>query len=110
MEKLLFLATENSMMESVKRGKDRQQLHEIIRVHSHAAAARVKLEGGQNDLIDRIAEDERIPLSREEILAQLDPALYIGRSVSQVEEFIEQEAKPVLEKYFRGPVEAELTV
>ena len=110
MEKLPFMATENIMMESVKRGKDRQQLHEIIRVHSHAAAARVKLEGGQNDLIDRIAEDERIPLSREEILAQLDPALYIGRSVSQVEEFIEQEAKPVLEKYFRGPVEAELTV
>lgn len=48
------MATENVMMESVKRGGDRQELHEIIRVHSHAAAARVKLEGGQNDLIDRL--------------------------------------------------------
>ena len=55
MEKLPFMATENIMMESVKRGGNRQELHELLRVHSHAAAAKVKLEGGQNDLIDRIA-------------------------------------------------------
>lgn len=99
MEKLPFMATENIMMESVKRGGDRQELHEIIRVHSHAAAAKVKLEGGQNDLIDRIAADEKIPLTKEEIVAQLDPAKYVGRSVSQVEEFLADVVNPILAKY-----------
>ena len=99
MEKLPFMATENIMMESVKRGGDRQALHEIIRVHSHAAAAKVKLEGGQNDLIDRIAADENIPLTKEEIVAQLDPSQYIGRSVSQVEDFLREVVAPMLEKY-----------
>ena len=99
MEKLPFMATENIMMESVKRGGDRQMLHEIIRVHSHAAAAKVKLEGGQNDLIDRIAADENIPLTKDEIVAQLDPAKYVGRSVSQVEEFLADVVEPVLAKY-----------
>lgn len=110
MEKLPFMATENIMMESVKRGGDRQELHEIIRVYSHEAAAKVKLEGGRNDLIDRIAADERIPLTREEILAELDPKKYIGRCVSQVEEFIAGTVKPVLEKYYNGPVASELKV
>ena len=73
MEKLPFMATENIMMESVKRGGNRQELHEALRVHSHAAAARVKLEGGQNDLIDRIAADPMFPLTKAEILEQLDP-------------------------------------
>ena len=99
MEKLPFMATENIMMESVKRGGDRQMLHEIIRVHSHAAAAKVKLECGQNDLIDRIAEDENIPLTKEEILTQLDPAKYVGRSVSQVEEFLNTVVRPVLDEF-----------
>ncbi len=75
MEKLPFMATENIMMESVKRGGNRQELHERLRVHSHAAAAKVKLEGGANDLIDRIAADDAFPLTREEIEAELDPAL-----------------------------------
>lgn len=110
MEKLPFMATENIMMESVKRGGDRQELHEIIRVHSHAAAAKVKLEGGQNDLIDRIAEDERIPLTKEEILSQLDPKKYIGRSVSQVEEFIREVSAPVIERYHSAELEGELKV
>ena len=73
MEKLPFMATENILMESVKRGGDRQELHEALRVHSHAAAARVKLEGGQNDLLDRIAADPLFPLSREELEEMLDP-------------------------------------
>ena len=110
MEKLPFMATENIMMESVKRGGDRQELHEIIRVHSHAAAAKVKLEGGQNDLIDRIAEDEHIPLTKEEILSQLDPKKYIGRSVSQVEEFIREVSAPVIERYHSAELEGELKV
>ncbi len=109
-EYLPFIATENLMMEGVKHGGNRQELHEIIRVHSHAAAAKVKLEGGQNDLIDRIAEDERIPLTKEEILSQLDPKKYIGRSVSQVEEFIREVSAPVIERYHSAELEGELKV
>ena len=110
MEKLPFMATENIMMESVKRGGDRQELHEIIRVYSHEAARRVKLDGGENDLIDRIAADERIPLSKEEILSELDPAKYIGRCPSQVDEFISKVIEPILKKYHHGEVKAELSV
>ena len=110
MDKLPFMATENVMMESVKRGGDRQELHEIIRVHSHAAAARVKLEGGQNDLIDRLAADERIPLSKEEILAQMDPAAYTGRSASQTAHFLATVVQPVLQRYYAGDVAAALTL
>ena len=97
-------------MESVKRGGDRQKLHEIIRVHSHAAAAKVKLEGKANDLIDRIASDENIPLTKEEILAELDPMKYIGRSESQVEEFLEKTVRPLLDKYYDGEVVATLNI
>ena len=110
MEKLPFMATENIMMESVKRGGNRQELHEALRVHSHAAARRVKLEGGANDVIDRIAADPLFPLSREEIVSQLDPALYIGRSVSQVEEFLRGVAQPILDRYSGGEIHAELRV
>ena len=110
MEKLPFMATENIMMESVKRGGNRQELHEALRVHSHAAARRVKLEGGANDLIDRIAADPIFPLSREEIVSQLNPALYIGRSVSQVEEFLRGVARPILDRYNGGEIHAELSV
>ena len=110
MEKLPFMATENIMMESVKRGGNRQELHEALRVHSHAAARLVKLEGGANDLIDRIAADPLFPLSREEIVSQLDPALYIGRSVSQVEEFLRGVAQPILDRCSGGEIHAELRV
>ncbi len=110
MEKLPFMATENIMMESVKRGGNRQELHERLRIHSHAAAAGVKLEGGENDLIQRIAEDEAFPLTLEEIQAQLDPKLYIGRSASQVEEFLREVAEPVIAKWHSGEMEGELKV
>ncbi len=110
MEKLPFMATENIMMESVKRGGDRQELHEIIRVYSHEAAAGVKLRGEANNLIDRIAADERIPLTKEEILKELDPSKYIGRSASQTEEFVETVVNPILEKHYTEPVKAVLNV
>ena len=100
MEKLPFMATENIMMESVKRGGNRQDLHEQLRVHSHAAAAKVKLEGGANDLIQRIADDPAFPMTLAEIQAELDPAKYIGRSISQVEEFLAEVVKPILAKYY----------
>ena len=102
MEKLPFMATENIMMESVKRGGDRQELHEIIRVYSHQAAAAVKLEGKPNNLIDLIAADERIPLTKEEIISQLDPKKYIGRCPSQVDDFLREVAYPIIEKYCSG--------
>lgn len=110
MEKLPFMATENIMMKSVKKGGNRQKLHEQLRVHSHAAAAKVKLEGGVNDLIERIENDPAFPLSRQEIESELDPTLYIGRSVSQTEEFIENYAKPVIDRLFDGESSVELRV
>ena len=110
MEKLPFMATENIMMESVKRGGDRQELHEIIRVYSHQAAAKVKLEGGTNDLIDRIAADDRIPLSKDEIVSQLKPGLSTGRCASQVTEFLDEVAGPIIARYDTTGVEAELKV
>ena len=110
MEKLPFMATENIMMESVKRGGNRQELHEALRVHSHAAAARVKLEGGQNDLIDRIAADPMFPLTKAEILEQLDPKAYTGRSGSQVTEFLRDVVRPLLEQYGNENLTVELRV
>ncbi|MCD7792129.1 MAG: adenylosuccinate lyase [Oscillospiraceae bacterium] len=110
MDKLPFMATENIMMECVKRGGNRQTLHEALRVHSHAAARRVKQQDGVNDLIDRIAQDELFPMTRKEIVSHLDPAAYTGRSAGQVEEFLQNTARPVIEKYYAGDVSAELKV
>lgn len=110
MEKLPFMATENIMMESVRRGGNRQELHEALRVHSHAAAAKVKLEGGANDLIDRIAADDAFPLSKQEIESQLDPIKYTGRSASQVEEFLADVIAPILDRYNDVEIKSELKV
>ena len=109
-EKLPFMATENIMMESVRRGGDRQELHERLRVHSHAAAARVKREDGVNDLVDRIAADPAFPLGKDEIIAGLDPADYTGRARSQTLEFIENVARPTIEKYDVAEVTAKVEV
>ena len=98
MNELPFMATENIMMDAVKRGGDRQQLHEKLRVHSQAAARVVKEEGGKNDLIDRIAADPAFMVTREEIEAILDPANFTGRSEEQVEEFLRDVIRPVLEE------------
>ena len=110
MEKLPFMATENVMMEAVKRGGDRQELHEALRTHSHAAAAKVKLEGGQNDLIDRIVADPLFPLTREEIEEQMDPALYVGRAPGQVTEFLAGPVAELLARYPDEDIHAELNV
>lgn len=110
MDKLPFMATENIMMESVKRGGNRQELHEKLRVHSHAAAAKVKLEGGQNDLIERIANDDAFPMNYDDIAVHLDPKLYTGRSASQTVEFVEQIAKPIIDKYCTEEIVSELKV
>jgi len=94
---LPFMATENILMEAVKRGGDRQELHESIRIHSMAAARRVKEEGLNNDLIERIINDDSFKMSKEEILAVIDPVKFVGRAPSQVVEFIEEYINPILE-------------
>ena len=110
MEKLPFMATENIMMECVKRGGNRQQLHEALRVHSQSAASKVKLEGGTNDLIDRIAADPLFPITKEEIIEKLDPKEYIGRCPSQVDEFLKDVVSPIIEKYGKEEISEELKV
>lgn len=97
-EELPFMATEPVLMQAVKRGGDRQALHERIRRHSVAAAERLK-EGGTNDLAERIAADADFLLSREEVQAALDPMRHVGRAPQQVEEFLAEQVEPVLARY-----------
>lgn len=94
---LPFMASENIMMEAVKRGGDRQELHERIREHSIAAGRRVKEDGMPNDLIERICADPVFGITYEEILPHLVPENYTGRSAEQVVEFIEADINPILE-------------
>lgn len=110
MEKLPFIATENIMMEAVKKGGNRQELHEKIRVHSHEATLRIKKDGLKNDLIERIAEDKSFNLNIDEIKEHLDPKLYIGRSPSQVTDFINDFADPIISKYKKENIIAEVNV
>ncbi len=98
MRELPFMATENIMMRAVEKGGDRQELHEALRKHSIAAAAVVKEEGGENDLVKRIAADPIFKISEEEIMSVLKPENYTGRAPEQVEEFLGECVWPVLEK------------
>ncbi len=110
LDELPFMATENIMMEAVKRGGDRQELHERIRVHSMEAGKQVKVYGLKNDLVDRIAGDPMFGLSREEILNVMEPSNYIGRAAEQVTEFIENEVDPRIKNAKTGEVHVELKV
>lgn len=110
MEKLPFMATENIMMAAVKRGGNRQVLHEALRVHSQAAATAIKKEGAQNDLVARIASDPRFDLTIEEIEAQLEPSRYIGRSVEQVEDFLKHRVWPMLKSFEGTQIQIDLKV
>ena len=92
------MATENIIMEAVKRGGNRQELHEEIRVLSMEAAEQVKKFGMQNDLIERMSNSSVINMSREEIEATINPANYTGRAPQQVEEFYNEAIKPLLEE------------
>lgn len=99
-KELPFMATENIMMDAVKnRGADRQQLHERIRVHSMAASKVIKEEGGENDLLERIANDEAFGVTLEELENILQPEKYTGRAKEQTEDFLNDFVNPVLEKY-----------
>ena len=111
-DELPFMATENIMMEAVKRGGDRQDLHEKIRQHSMAAGARVKVDGEANDLLERIAADPSFGLAKDDLDALLDANLYIGRSPDQVTEFLRDWVAPAIasQPASDAPISAELKV
>ena len=109
MNELPFMASENIMMDAVKKGGNRQELHERIRVHSIAAGKNVKEEGGKNDLIERILADPAFGLSAEEVEKSLTPEHYVGRAPQQVEEFIAEYIRPLLEE-FSGDIERKATL
>jgi len=96
MAELPFMATENIMMQAVKKGGDRQELHEKLRQHAIAAAAQVKQEGLPNDMIDRVVADSAFGLERHEIDAVLVPENFTGRAPQQVEEFLAEVIAPIL--------------
>ena len=111
MSELPFMATEYIIMEGVKNGGDRQELHERIRVHSMEAAKTVKLEGKENDLIERILKDDYFNIDKERLLEILDPKNFVGFSAEQTLEFIEKDVNPIIKKYEAMiGIEAELRV
>ena len=97
MAELPFMASENIMMNQVKKGGDRQELHERIRELSQIAGKNVKEKGLENNLLELIKDDEFFDINEDELEEVLDPSKYIGRCPSQVDEFIENEVNPVLE-------------
>ena len=109
-EELPFMATEYILMEAVKKGGDRQELHEKIRVYSMEAAKNVKIKGGHNNLIELLANDAEFNLDEVEIKNVLKAENFIGRSKEQVEEFILNDVNPILEKYKNLVKDVELNV
>ena len=95
-EELPFMATENILMDAVKKGGDRQELHERIRMLSMEAGRRVKEEGLENDLLERIVQDDAFPLNEEDVKKLMRGELYIGRAKEQVEEFVSEYIEPIL--------------
>lgn len=98
MSELPFMATENIMMDAVKAGGDRQELHERIREHSMAAGRMVKVEGQKNDLLERIAADPAFGMTMEQLESIMKPENFVGRAPKQVEEFLDQVVAPILEE------------
>lgn len=96
---LPFMATETILMDAVKRGGNRQELHERIRVHSMAAAKAVKEDGAKNDLLERIAADPAFGLTPEELAELCKPEKFTGRAAKQVAEYLSEVVRPLLEKY-----------
>ena len=110
-KELPFMATENIMMDAVKRGGDRQELHEKIRQHSMAASRVVKEEGGENDLLERIANDKSFGVTLEELEAILQPSKYVGRAPQQTTDFLNEVVYPAIAPYENVEDEkAEITV
>lgn len=99
LEELPFMATENIMMDAVKRGGNRQDLHERIRVHSLEAGSNVKEKGLANNLLDLIAADTVFGMTIQELTTHMRPEVYIGRCPEQVTEFLTNDIQPILERY-----------
>ena len=97
MSEIPFMATENIMMDAVKKGGNRQELHELIRRHSMEAGKTVKVEGKENDLAERIAADPAFGLTVEEITSHFEPKNFVGRAPQQVEDYLNECVKPVIE-------------
>ena len=98
MSELPFMATENIMMDAVKAGGDRQEIHEKIRRLSMEAGKNVKIEGGDNNLLDLIAADESFGLTKEELEACMEPTRYVGRAPEQVDAFLSKVVVPIMEE------------
>ena len=99
MSELPFMATENIMMDAVKAGGDRQELHERIRELSMEAGRNVKAEGKENNLLELIAADPAFNLTLEELENTMDPARYTGRAKEQVDAFLTKVIRPVLDSH-----------
>ena len=98
MAELPFMATENIMMDAVKAGGDRQELHERIRELSMEAGKNVKVEGKDNNLLELIAADPSFNLSLDELKKTMDPKKYVGRAPRQVDEFLDEVVRPILKE------------
>ena len=107
---LPFMATEKILVEAVNAGGDRQEAHEVIRRHSIAAAKSVKEGGGSNDLLDRLASDSSLGLSRDRLAIAADPARYTGRASQQVDEFLSEVIEPILAGVTSTQVHEEIRV
>ncbi len=110
MEQMPFMATENLLMEAVKRGGDRQELHEVIRAHSMAAALRMKEEGVPCDLMERLSADKRMGLTAADINDILEPSAYVGRAPEQVLEYLNDVVEPLLQAHDAQKVTATIQV
>ncbi|MBD3345738.1 MAG: adenylosuccinate lyase [Chitinivibrionales bacterium] len=98
LQELPFMATENILMEGVQKGGNRQELHERIRVHSQEAAKKVKMEGGENDLLERIVSDPSFGITRKDLDRILKVSEFVGRAPEQIVEFIEERIEPLLQE------------
>lgn len=98
-QELPFMATENIIMAMVKKGGDRQECHEHIRVLSHEAGAVVKQQGGENDLIERIRKDAYFEPIWADLASLMDPSTFIGRAPQQVDRFLKSYVEPALKPY-----------
>jgi adenylosuccinate lyase len=112
-QELPFMATEKILMECVEKGKSRQEMHEVVKVHSVAAGKVVKQDGGDNDLLSRLGNDDDIPFSPEELVGMVGTGEeFTGRASEQTEEYLTEVVEPRLAQYkdLLGDMNSELSV